>query len=159
MLMIYLLPLVGLIQQPQIPLKMSIEVVICTIPIITGSLLTVRKIRIQTPVISVDNNVLLVQLDNHVIGTCCLDIVSASGSVYLDDDGKPRYNESMLLALRAGLNKSVTMAFEVGVLEGEPFLRIFISTTSQSVNQIHRILRREATRTEAILLASLTMLN
>ncbi|MHA2234710.1 MAG: ATP-binding protein [Candidatus Thorarchaeota archaeon] len=155
MLMIYLLPLVGLIQQPQIPLKISIEVVICTIPIITGSLLTVRKIRIQTPVISIDNNVLLVQLDNHVIGTCCLDIVSASGSVYLDDDGKPRYNESMLLALRAGLNKSVTMAFEAGVLEGEPFLRIFISTTSQSVNQIHRILRREATRTEAILLASL----
>lgn len=156
LILVYLLPLVGIINQPQIPLKMIIEMVICTIPIITGSLLTVRKVRFQTPVISVDRSVLLVQLDDYVIGTSCLDIVSVSGSVYLDDNGKPKYNESMLLAMRTGMNKSVNMAFEVGVSDGEPFLRIFITTTGQSVKQIHKILRREATRTEAILLASLS---
>jgi DNA helicase HerA-like ATPase len=111
--------------------------------------------QVQKPVVSVENNVLLVQLDDYVIGTCCLDIVSVSGSVYLDDDGKPKYNESMLLAMRAGMNKSISMAFEAGVFEGEPYLRIFITTTGQTVRQIHGILRREATRTEAILLASL----
>lgn len=155
LLLVYLLPLVGLTNQPQVPLKMSIEVIICAIPLLTGSLLTIRKIQFQTPVISVEDNVLLVQLDDHVIGTCCLDIVTVSGSVYLDDDGKPKYNESMLLAMRAGMNKSVSMAFEAGVSEGEPFLRIFITATGQTDKQIHEILRREATRTEAILLASL----
>ncbi|MGY5863333.1 MAG: DUF87 domain-containing protein [Candidatus Thorarchaeota archaeon] len=142
--------------QPQISLKMPIEVMICSIPILTGSLLTLRKIRFQTPVISVDGNVLLVQLDDYVIGTCCLDIVSVSGSVYVDDNGKPSYNESMLLAMRAGMSKSANMAFEAGVSDGEPYLRIFITTTGQSIKQIHEILKREATRTEAILLASLS---
>jgi DNA helicase HerA-like ATPase len=61
----------------------------------------------------------------------------------------------MLLAMRAGMSKSVNMAFEAGVSNGEPYLRIFITTTGQSINQIHEILKREATRTEAILLASL----
>lgn len=156
LLLVYLLPLVGLFNQPQIPLKMPIEVIICSIPILMGSLLTLRKIRFQTPVITVDGNVLLVQLDDYVIGTCCLDIVSVSGSVYVDDNGKPSYNESMLLAMRAGMNKSVNMAFEAGVSNGEPYLRIFITTTGQSIKQIHEILKREATRTEAILLASLS---
>lgn len=154
--LVYLLPLVGLTDQPQISLKMPIEVMICSIPILTGSLLTLRKIRFQTPVISVDGNVLLVQLDDYVIGTCCLDIVSVSGSVYVDDNGKPSYNESMLLAMRAGMSKSANMAFEAGVSDGEPYLRIFITTTGQSIKQIHEILKREATRTEAILLASLS---
>jgi energy-coupling factor transporter ATP-binding protein EcfA2 len=95
-------------------------------------------------------------LDEYLIGTCCLDIVSVSGSIYLDENGKPRYNESMLLAMRAGMSKSVNMAFEAGVSKGEPYLRIFITTTGQSLKQIYDILRREATRTEAILLASLS---
>ncbi|MFW9767772.1 MAG: ATP-binding protein [Candidatus Thorarchaeota archaeon] len=152
---VYLLPLIGMVAQPQIPLKMSIEMIICILPLLTGSLLTIRKIRFQTPLISVDGNVLQIQLDDYVIGTCCLDIVSVSGSVYVDENGKPRYNETMLLAMRAGMNKSVNMAFEAGVSKGEPYLRIFITTTGHSVKQIKDILQREATRTEAILLASL----
>jgi DNA helicase HerA-like ATPase len=82
--------------------------------------------------------------------------VSVSGSVYVDENGKPRYNEGMLLAMRAGMSKSVNMAFEAGISKGEPYLRIFITTTGQSIKQIKDILRREATRTEAILLASLS---
>jgi len=155
MVLVYLLPLFGLMDQPEIPLKMPVEVVISVLPLLTGLLLTYRKIRFQTPTISVDGNVLQIQLDDYVIGTCCLDIVSVSGSVYVDEDGKPRYNESMLLAMRAGMNKSVNMAYEAGVAKGEPYLRFFITAKGQSVKRIKETLRREATRTEAILLASL----
>ena len=155
LLFVYLLPLAGVVNQPAVPLKSIVEVAICFIPVITGMLLTTRKVRLQNPLISVEDSTLLIQLDDHVIGTCCLDIVSVSGSVHLDENGKPRYNESMLLAMRAGMDKSVTMAFEAGVTNGEPFLHIFITATGHSSKQIQEVLRREATRTEAILLSSL----
>jgi len=155
LLFAYLLPLIGVVSPPLVPLKGFVEVIICFIPVITGLSLTARKVRLQTPVVKVENSTLLVQLDNHVIGTSCLDIESVSGSVYLDENGKPRYNESMLLAMRAGMDKSVTMAFEAGVVNGEPFLHIFITATGDNPKQIQEILRREATRTEAILLSSL----
>ena len=156
LLIVYLLPLTGLVGQPTVPLRTSIEVIVCFVPIITGLLLTIGKIQLQNPMISVESSTLLVQLDDHIIGTCCLDIISVSGSVYLDEYGKPRYNESMLLAMRAGMDKSLVMAFEAGISDGEPFLRIFITTTGHNKAQIHETLRREATRTEAILLSSLS---
>jgi hypothetical protein len=155
LLLVYLLPLTGLVSLPVVPFKGFIEVIICSIPIATSLVLTARKIRLQNPLICIENNTLLIQLDNHVIGTCCLDIESVSGSVLLDENGKPRYNETMLLAMRAGMDKSVTMAFEAGVEKGEPFLHIFITAMGHSPNHIQEILRREATRTEAILLSSL----
>ena len=155
LILVYLLPLIGVGSLPMVPLKGFVEVIICLIPVITGLLLTTRKVRLQNPVVRVEDNTLSIQLDDHVIGTCCLDIESVSGSVYLDENGKPRYNESMLLAMRAGMDKSVTMAFEAGVANGEPFLHIFITATGHSSKQIQEVLRREATRTEAILLSSL----
>jgi energy-coupling factor transporter ATP-binding protein EcfA2 len=154
-LIVYILPLIGLFNQPKIPLKMFVEMIICFNPIVTGLILNMRKIQHQSPLIHVENDVLIVQLDDYMIGTCCLDIVSVSGSVYLDENGKPRYNETMLLAMRAGMDKSVTIAFEAGVSNGEPFLRIFITTTATSLTKLQETLRREATRTEAILLSSL----
>ncbi len=155
LVLVYLLPLIGVINLPVVPLKGLLELIICFIPVVTGLLLTSKKVRLQNPMIMVESNTLLLQLDDHVIGTCCLDIESVSGSVYLDENGKPRYNESMLLAMRAGMDKSVTMAFEAGVANGEPFLHIFITATGHDSRQIQGILRREATRTEAILLSSL----
>ncbi|MFW9806824.1 MAG: ATP-binding protein [Candidatus Thorarchaeota archaeon] len=156
LMLFYLLPLVGVVVLPVFSLKGFIETIICTIPVTSGLLLTVKKVRLQKPLVSVDNTMLLIQIDNHIIGTCCLEIQSVSGSVYSDENGKPRYNESMLLAMRAGMDKSVTMAFEAGVENGEPFLYIFITVTGTSSKQIRDILRREATRTEAILLSSLS---
>ncbi len=155
LLLVYLLPLIGVVSLPVVPLKGFVEMIICFIPVVTGLILTARKVRLQNPLIRVENNILLVQLDDHVIGTCCLDIESVSGSVYLDENGKPRYNESMLLALRAGMDKTVTMAFEAGVTNGEPFLHIFITATGHSSKHIQEVIKREATRTEAILLSSL----
>lgn len=78
LLAVYLLPLTGLVSQPLIPLKTVVEVTICLIPVITGSLLTVRKVRLQNPLVSVEGSTLLIQLGDHVIGTCCLDILSVS---------------------------------------------------------------------------------
>jgi Cdc6-like AAA superfamily ATPase len=155
LLFVYLFPLIGVVNIPVVPLKGFVEMIICFIPVGTGLLLTTRKVRLQNPRIIVENSTLFIQLDDYVIGTCCLDIESVSGSVYLDDNGKPRYNESMLLALRAGMDKSVTMAFEAGVTNGEPFLYIFITAIGHSSKYIQEILKREATRTEAILLSSL----
>jgi Cdc6-like AAA superfamily ATPase len=155
LILVYLLPLIGVGSPLMVPLKGFVEVIICFIPVIAGLLLTTRKVRLQNPVVRVENNTLSIQLDDHVIGTCCLDIESVSGSVYVDENGKPRYNESMLLAMRSGMDKSVTMAFEAGVANGEPFLHIFITATGHSSKQIQDVLRREATRTEAILLSSL----
>ena len=154
-LIVYILPLIGLFNQLKIPLKMFVEMIICFNPIVTGLVLSIRKIQHQSPLIHVENEVLIVQLDDYMIGTCCLDIVSVSGSVYLDENGKPRYNETMLLAMRAGMDKSVTMAFEAGVSNREPFLHIFITAMATSLTKIQETLRREATRTEAILLSSL----
>ena len=155
LLLVYLVPLVGFFNQPLVPVKGVIEVIFCFLPIVTGSILTMKKVRLQKPIVSIEDSILTIQLDDYVIGTCCLNIESVSGSVYLDENGKPRYNESMLLAMRAGMDKSVTMAFEAGVSNGEPFLHIFITVTGHNSKQIQEILRREATRTEAILLSSL----
>jgi len=156
LLVVYLLPLTGLSDQPVVPLKTLVELVLCFVPIITGLLLTINQIRFQSLVSSIEGSTLFVQLDDYIVGTCCLDIVSVSGSVYLDENGKPRYNESMLLAMRAGMHKSATMAFEAGVTDGEPFLRIFITAVGHDSELIKEILRREATRTEAILFSSLS---
>jgi len=155
LLSVYVLPLIGLIDQPLVPLKGYVEMVICFVPVFSGLSLTLRKIRLQNPVISNVNSIFFVTLGDHVIGTCCLDVMSVSGSIYLDENGKPRYIDSMLLAMRAGMNKSVNIGFEAGVSNGEPFLRIFITAAGSSKDQIDEILRREATRAEAILLSSL----
>ncbi|MFW9973663.1 MAG: hypothetical protein ACFFDQ_00130, partial [Candidatus Thorarchaeota archaeon] len=124
---VYVLPLIGLINQPLVPLKSYVEMVICFIPVFSGLSLSLRKIRLQNPVISNVNGIFFVSLGDYAIGVCCLDIISVSGSVYLDENGKPRYIDSMLLAMRAGMSKSVTMAFEAGVTNKEPFLHIFIT--------------------------------
>lgn len=152
---VYVLPLIGLMNPPLVPLKSYVEMVICSIPVFSGLSLSLRKIRLQNPVISNANGIFFVTLGDHAIGVCCLDILSVSGSVYLDENGRPRYIDSMLLAMRAGMSKSVTMAFEAGVSNKEPFLRIFITASGPNANQIDETLRREATRTEAILLSSL----
>ena len=129
LMLVYLLPLLGVVVLPVFSLRGFIEAIICIIPVSSVLLLTVKKVSLQKPLVSVDNTMLLIQIDNHIIGTCCLEIESVSGSVYSDENGKPRYNESMLLAMRAGMDKSVTMAFEAGVENGEPFLYIFITAT------------------------------
>jgi len=152
---VYLLPLVGLIQQPPVPLKLTVEVIVCALPVLSGGLLTSERIRKDELSILVDEKFLVIQLDRHVVVTCVLELASVPSSIIVDPGKKPRYNTAMLLALRAGLDSRVSMAYEVGVKRGEPFLRLFISASGKNPADMKGILRREATRTEAILLASL----
>jgi len=105
--------------------------------------------------ISIEKNILLIDRYNQTIGLCCLEIVSTTGSIRVDDSGIPKYNTSMLLAMRSGMDKSVRMTFEAGISNGEPFLRIFVSTKDTDSSIVIEKIRREATRAEAILLSSL----
>ena len=151
----YLLPLAFHYRPPIIPLKSIIEVAICAITMASASLMVLPSLQIRKPEITIQDSLCLIQGENSITGTSCLEIESVPGSVYTSEDGSPRYNESMLLALRAGMETDVNIAFEAGVEEGNPFMRIFITAHSRSLEDIQKTLRREATRTEAILLASL----
>ena len=158
-LLVYILPIYRVISIPIIPFKTSIEMLICLIPIITGFGVSNQQIRQDVFTVAIDNEILLLNSKKQTTGLCCLEIVSVSGSVFSDENGRPQYNTSMLLAIRAGMSRSVTMAFEAGVLSGEPFLRIFITTTDYKVDVAREVLRREATRVEAILLASFNLVD
>jgi len=156
-LIVYLLPILKVISTPIIPFKTAFEGIVCLVPIISGIALSRHQMVQRTPAISTEKEILIVDNEERMTGVCCLEIVSVSSSVFLDENGRPKYNGSMLLAIRAGMNKSVSMAFEAGMLRGDPFLRIFITVTDFDIDTIREILRREATRVEAILLASLNL--
>ena len=109
--------------------------------------------------ISLDKDVLFININNRIIGISCLEMTSTSGSINLDENGIPKYNTSMLLAMRAGMDKMSNVIFEGGVFEGQPFLRFLINAQGPDSENIKNILRKEATRIEAILLASLNMVD
>lgn len=158
-LFVYILPLFRVISTPIVPFKMIIEVVICFIPITTGAVLSKLKMEQTSLTVSLENDMMIIDHNGHNIGICCLEIMSTSSSILVDDSGLPKYNTSMLLAMRAGMDKSVNMAFEAGVSNGEPFLRIFVSAVGSDSNIIIEKVRREATRAEAILLSSINMID
>ena len=155
MIFVYLLPLVGLIQQPPVPLKLTVEIIVCALPVLSGGLLISERIRNDELSAFIDEKFLIIQLDGHVVVTCVLELASVPSSLVVDPGKKPKYNTAMLLALRAGLDSRVSIAYEVGVERGEPFLRLFITVSGRNLSEMKEILRREATRTEAILLSSL----
>ena len=156
---VYILPLFKISTTPVIPFKTIFEVIICLIPISSGILSSRLRIEQTNLTISTEKNMLLINRNNQTIGLCCLEIVSTVGSIRVDDSGIPKYNTSMLLAMRSGMDKSVNMAYEAGVSNGEPFLRIFVSTIDSDSSIVHERIRREATRAEAILLSSLNKID
>ena len=157
--LVYILPLYRVTTTPLIPFKTAIEVTICLIPVITGVFLSKLKMEQTSLTVSVKNDMILVNHNGRNVGLCCLEIMSTASSISVDDNGYPKYNTSMLLAMRAGMDKSVNMAFEAGMSKGEPFLRIFITATNSDPSIIKEKIRREATRAEAILIASLNMID
>jgi DNA helicase HerA-like ATPase len=153
---VYLLPLSGLIGPVSIPSKLTFEVIISIYPVLLGALLVRGKISSEQMMTAViDDDLVSVHVGDYVIATCCLDIISAPGSVLVARNDRPEYATAFLLALRAGMDDKVSMAYEVGVWGGEVFLRIFITGLGKSMQEVGNTLRREATRTEAILLSSL----
>lgn len=156
MVVVYLIPLYGLLPYILLPLKIPIEVALCITSASSGLMTGLQRIVVGEPSIIVDNSFLILNRGNQILGTCCLEVSSAPGSIYISEDGKPRYRDGMLLAMRSGLHKSATVAFEAGVNQGIPFLRLFITAASDTIDDLEGILRTEATRVEAILLASLS---
>jgi len=158
-IIVYVLPLFKIIGYLAIPYKMVLECFICFVPIFTGVLLNRYLISQRYYIISQERDIVFVKFNNRVIGINCLEITSTSGSVTIDENGLPKYNASMLLAVRAGMDKMVNVVFEGGVLEGQPFLRFIINAQGNDSKYIENVLRNEATRIEAILLASLSMID
>ncbi len=158
-IIVYILPLFKVISTPLIPFKTILEVMICLIPISLGIISSKLNLEQTDLKITIEKNILLINRYNQTIGLCCLEIVSTVGSIRVDDNGIPKYNTSMLLAMRSGMDKSVNMTFEAGVSSGEPFLRIFVSTMDLDPSIVTEKIRREATRAEAILLSSLNKID
>jgi hypothetical protein len=154
LLVVYLLPLLGVIYSVFIPNRLVIETILFALPLLSGGALTQYHITNEQASISINDEFLIFELYDKMMGLVCLDLMTTSGSVVRNDE-RPIYNTAMLLAIRAGMDKNANFAYEVGVTSGEPSLRIFISATANSVDNVKEILRREATRTEAILLSSL----
>lgn len=157
LLLIYILPLYKVFSPPVIPYKTAIEWLICLVPAVSGITLSRHQIEHEDFAVSIEKEIMLFGTEKQTTGVCCLEIVSVSGSVFPDESGHPKYNASMLLAMRAGMTQSVSMAFEAGVSRGDPFLRIYITATDHEVDVVRETLRREATRVEAILLASFSL--
>jgi hypothetical protein len=149
------MPMLSILELPLIPLKFTIELAICAIPITAGGLLTGWFLKNDELLVYVENEFLILSLKNHVVASSCLELTSVSGSVNSNRNEGTKYNTAMLLALRAGMGRGTCIAFEVGVLNREPFIRIFLTASGQFIADVKEVLRREATRTEAILLSSL----
>jgi hypothetical protein len=154
-LSVYIFPLYGIIPYFIYPLKVPLEITLCFVSVFTGIATGVWRMSLGEPCVEIQDSFLILDFGNRMIGTCCLEISSVPGSVYPDEDGKPRYRDGLLLAMRAGLHKSATVALEAGVANAIPFLRLFITVVSRTPKELKDILRTEATRVEAILLASL----
>jgi DNA helicase HerA-like ATPase len=146
----------GLISPVSVPAKLVFEIIISICPVLMGGLLARGKITSEQMLTAVlDDDLVSIHVGGHVAATCCLDIISAPGSVLVARTDRPEYATAFLLALRAGMDAKVSMAYEVGAQGGEVFLRIFITGLGRSMEEIASTLRREATRAEAILLSSL----
>ena len=158
-IVIYLLPLIKVVEYLTIPNKSILEYFLCLFLILTGITLNYFQMNLKNYSISLDKDILFINIKNRTFGVSCLEITSVSGSINVDENGIPRYNVSMLLAIRAGMDKMVNMVFEGGVLEGQPFIRFLINAQDNDPELIKKTLRKEATRIEAILLASLTMVD
>lgn len=155
LLVVYLLPLAGIIKQPFVPFKAVVEIVVCAMSISTGAVIAVKRALLESVSFLLDDEFYVVRIKNRAVAVCCLEMISVPGSVEQDSNNRPRYNTTMLLALRAGMDTRVAIAYEAGLARDEPFLRMFISTTGNCLAEMEDALKREATRVEAVLLASL----
>ncbi|MFX1263896.1 MAG: ATP-binding protein [Promethearchaeota archaeon] len=155
LLLVYVLPLAGLVNSVSIPFRSIVEIFVCGVPLSTGCFVLTQRLLSEQTLMEIVNDLLVLRLHQHVVAVCCLDITSVPGSVRIGESERPEYDAGFLLALRAGMDGRVNMTYEVGVLNGEPYLRIFITASGRALDEIAELLKREATRTEAILLASL----
>ncbi len=151
---VYFLPFLGVYPYSIVTNRFFIESILCILLVSSGTTLAYARVNNLSPSITLDDEFLILEMDNRYVGVICLNVTAVSGSSITK--GEPlKYNTSQILAIRSGLDKSINYAYQYGVKSGEPFLRYFISTTSGCKSSVKDTLRREATRTEAILLSTL----
>ncbi|NHI83237.1 MAG: DUF87 domain-containing protein [Candidatus Thorarchaeota archaeon] len=154
LLLAYLLPLANVTGSLYFQFKFQIEILVCIVPLSLSIIMTFGRFERKEILITIKNDILVFSVDNRLIGISCLDILTVPGSVRIEDRNQPEYDTTFLLALRAGINARVTMSYEIGVQNNEPFLRIFITALGNELDEITSRIRTEATRAEAIFLAS-----
>ncbi len=154
-LIVYILPLYTTLPVPYIPTKSFVEISLFLCTLIISGLLLWHRLALDKLKLETEDFLLILSYGKMRIATCCLEIASVPGSVTLDSDSTPKYNTAMLLAIREGMCKKCNITYEVGIVDMKPYLRIFISSVHQNISVLRDILHREATRIEAILLASL----
>jgi len=154
-IIVYLVPYISTDYRIFVPNRFIIEVIICIIPLASGLILTSQSLLVVEPTVSIEGEFLVLDSSRQVVAMSCLELVRVSGSVNTDNENEPLYNTSILLALQAGAKRNVNFAYEVGVVSGQPFLRFFVTASSKMLDDAKDILRKEATRIEAILLSTL----
>lgn len=151
----YILPSAGMLPPLAIPMKVVIEGLLLMLPPITGVIVIGLRIASHKVSMSIKNGLFLVQLDQSIAATCVLQLNSVSGSVNIDDNGECSYAVAALLALREGMDDDTVIAYEVGTINQEPFIRLFITALGDSLASLRQLLQIEATRSEAILRSAL----
>lgn len=151
----YVLPIMGMLPLVVVPIRFVIESLLLILPPITGIIVVGFKIKSQKVSISIDDDMFAVRLDQDIVATCVLQLNSVAGSVHIDESGECSYVKSALLALREGMGNDTAIAYEVGTINQQPFIRLFITAHGNSIASLRQHLQIEATRSEAILRSTL----
>ncbi len=155
LLLIYILPTTTLGVTFLIPGRYFIEVLIVLIPVVGAIITASRHLMTLSPCILMSDEFLWYEVGDSVVGVSCLDISNTTSSVVNGENGNTIYDSSFLRALRSGLQKNTSLAFEAGTNRTGPYLRFFISTYSKNREAAKDILMRERMKLEAILLSSI----
>ncbi|MCF2137280.1 MAG: DUF87 domain-containing protein [Candidatus Thorarchaeota archaeon] len=151
----YALPLLGLAQTLTTGFKIYVEILLCVMAITTSLAMAIDELHMTGVEIGYGIHYIYVKIEKQIIGTRCLELSSLKESIP-EEMGKPlEYDTSLIMAVRSGMNQNVNIAYEVGVVDKRPFVRLFISCSGENIEDIDKILHREAARTEAIILATL----
>ncbi|TXT56852.1 MAG: hypothetical protein BAJATHORv1_20449 [Candidatus Thorarchaeota archaeon] len=150
----YFFPLIGLTTIFAIHSKLFIEFLIYSIPISLSIGYAYLSVLDEEIISTFDDVYQIIQIGDSYVMTECFEILTVSNRREISGDTVPEYKTSMLLALRAGMENNVNMAFETGVRKGTPFIRLFISAKGKDKDQLKKTLRKEAIRSEAIIVSS-----
>ncbi|MBD3405591.1 MAG: DUF87 domain-containing protein [Candidatus Lokiarchaeota archaeon] len=151
----YLLPLVVEDFMFILPGKNLIEYGIYSIPVIISTLYAYLTISEEDIIHKIDGPYQTIQVGNSFVLTQCFEIQTVSSNLESTIEPTSKYETSMLLALRAGMDQNVSMAYETGVFQGTPFIRLAISVVGKNIDELKQFLRREAIRSEAIIISSI----
>ncbi|MHA1771164.1 MAG: ATP-binding protein [Candidatus Thorarchaeota archaeon] len=151
----YALPLLGLAQTLATGFKFYIEIILCLMALTTSIAMAIDELHMTDIEIGYGNHYIYVRAEKQIVGARCLELSALKESAS-EEVGKPlEYDTSLIMAIRSGMNQNVNIAYEVGTLDRRPFIRLFISCSGENIEDIDKILHREAARTEAIILATL----